>query len=174
MLAIMLSPTLGAWISLLTGSWRWIFVILACVSACLRVAAGLRMEETLTPAGRLTPDAIVSTPAEDARKLITDRHQMALLLTLLVAFTCMFSEQSTDTFILQTWYSKGTFFYSTTIIAWTLIFILGLVFSAISNTVFGALRKVRWGLGSSPISAVFMIVVAMTPMRDYVLWFLAS
>jgi DHA1 family bicyclomycin/chloramphenicol resistance-like MFS transporter len=166
LLGLMLAPLIGGILAQLTGSWRWIFVILAGCGLLLRICTGFFLEETLTPSG------IDQTFFQDARQVLGNKHQMTLLFTLLIYFSLLFSEQSTDTFIVQDTYGMSTLFFASLSIVWAVIFLIGLVISAVSNELLGPIRKVQWGTALTPLPAVFMIVIACSPLVDSIWWYL--
>merc|ERR1719254_134011 len=103
----------------LTGSWRWIFVVMAGAAVIGQICMGAFFDETLSSAG------VVATPIEDMKKVFCDRYQVALFAAMVLAYSSFFTEYTSETYIVQDWYGRSSIFYGVSELVYGGVFLLG-------------------------------------------------
>jgi len=99
--APILAPSLGAAI-LLTGSWRWVFAVLAVLGVALMLVAIFLLKETLPVERRRTGS--FGPVLRTYRMLVTDRQFVVLTLVAALGMSALFSYVSGSSFVLQDTY----------------------------------------------------------------------
>jgi DHA1 family bicyclomycin/chloramphenicol resistance-like MFS transporter len=96
--APILAPSIGAAV-LLTGSWRWVFAVLAVLGVVLLLVAIFFLKETLPPERRRTSS--VGPVLRTYRSLVTDPQFVVLTLVAALGMSALFSYVSGSSFVLQ-------------------------------------------------------------------------
>lgn len=96
--APILAPSIGAAV-LLTGSWRWVFAVLAVLGAVLLAVAIFLLKETLPPERRRTSS--FGPVLRTYRMLVTDPQFVVLTLVAALGMSALFSYVSGSSFVLQ-------------------------------------------------------------------------
>jgi MFS transporter, DHA1 family, multidrug resistance protein len=99
--APILAPSIGAAV-LLTGSWRWVFAVLAAMGVALLLVAIFLLKETLPPERRRTGS--LRPVLRTYRMLVTDRQFVVLTLVAALGMSALFSYVSGSSFVLQDTY----------------------------------------------------------------------
>lgn len=107
MIVPMIAPTLGQGVMLLAG-WRWIFGIMATMSACMLIWCALRLPETLSAEFR--QPVRLGTITADMRAIVTTRGSIGYILALSASSAMFFTFLSTSQQLIAEHFGAGESF----------------------------------------------------------------
>jgi hypothetical protein len=126
------------------------------------------MEETLSPKG------IETTPLQDAKSVLSDRHRIVLLVVMTLSFTTMYTESISETYIIQTSYGRSPLFYGILMFGWCGALIIGVMLSATGEELLRPTLKIVGAYFMLPFLAAALLIVAGTPLVKDVWWYVCT